>query len=44
LLQVSVHHVDALAIGLVRPVHVPDDIPWKAYLLQSRYPLIDIGD
>jgi hypothetical protein len=37
------HNVDTLTVGLMRPVHVPDDIAQKADLLDSRNPLIDIG-
>jgi len=33
LLEVRMHDIDALAVRLMRPVHVPDDIAGKAYLL-----------
>jgi hypothetical protein len=33
LLKVRMHDVDALAVRLVGPVHVPDDVAGKAYLL-----------
>jgi len=42
LMEVGVHNIDALAVRLMRPVHVSDDIARKTDLLYSRDPLIDV--
>ena len=43
LIEVGKYDVDALAVCLMKPVHVSDDIAGKAYLLYSGNPLIDVG-
>ena len=41
-MQIVMHDIDALAIRLVRPVHVSDDITGQADLLYPSNPLIDV--
>jgi hypothetical protein len=42
-MEISMNDIDALAVSLMRPVHVPDDISGKTDLLYPRNPLVDVG-
>ena len=42
LMEVGMHDIDALAVCLMKPVHVSDDIARNTDLLYSRDPLIDV--
>ena len=42
LMEIGMHDIDALAVRLVRPVHVPNDIARETDLLYPSNPLIDV--
>jgi len=42
LLQISVAHINPLAVGRARPIHVPYDVPGEPHLFKPSNPLIDV--